>query len=88
MLKETWRRGQTEAGMLEILREIRDSHTNVFPFEMYSQLPLTYALLCARLGDLNSAESELDRYISRRRLQPEVALKLKELVREHGQYKT
>jgi len=77
--KETWRRGETERGMLELVREVREFHTNYFPFDMYTQLPLAYSFLSARLGDLVSAESELDRYISRLKLEDEVAVKLKEL---------
>jgi len=82
--KETWRRGATEGGMVELVREIRDQHTNEFPFEFYTQLPLAYSFLLARLRDLASAESELDRYTLPRRLDDEVVSKLKELAREYA----
>lgn len=54
--KETWQRGDTERGMLDVVQEIREHRTNAWPFDMYTQLPLAYALLSARLGDLGSAE--------------------------------
>jgi len=79
--KETWRRGETERGMLALVREIRELHTNYFPFQMYTQLPLAYSFLSARLGDLVSAESELDHYASRLKLGDDVAAKLQELAR-------
>lgn len=82
--QETWRRGETEQGMLDLVREIREDHTNYFPFEMYVQLPLAYSFLSARLGDLISAEKELDHYLSRVKLNSEVAAKLKELAQTYA----
>jgi hypothetical protein len=85
--KEAWRHGETERGMLELVREIRELHTNYFRFEMYTQLPLAYSFLSARLGDIASAESELDRYASRLKLDDDVAAKLKELARPYASLK-
>jgi len=78
---ETWRRGETERGLLDLLRELRESNANVWPFDIYTQLPLAYAFLSAKLGDLTSAEQELDRYISRSKLNEETGTKLKKLAR-------
>ncbi len=78
--KQTWRRGETESGLLDLVREIREHNTNCFPFDVYTQLPLAYAFLSARLGDLGSAEQELSRYVSRHKLDDEDAATLKKLV--------
>jgi hypothetical protein len=82
--KETWRRGVTERGLLELVREIRERQTNYLPFDVYTQLPLTYVLLSAKLGDLAVAERELDHYISRLKVDDDVAAKLKQLAREYA----
>src|SRR5580693_6588875 len=82
--KETWIRGGNEAQLLDLVREIRENQTNYFPFENYTQLPLAYAFLSARLGDLASAEGELDRYVSRSKIGSEAASKLKEIARNYS----
>ena len=82
--KETWRRGATERGLLDLVREIREHQTNYFPFDMYTQLPLAYAFLLARLGDLAQAEQELDHYVSRLKVDDGAAAKLKQLAREYA----
>jgi hypothetical protein len=78
------RRGATERGLLDLVREIRERQTNYFPFDMYTQLPLAYALLSAKLGNLASAEQELDRYISRLKVDDDASVKLKQLAREYA----
>jgi hypothetical protein len=82
--KETWRRGETERGLFELIREIREHNTNWSPFDMYTQLPLAYAFLSAKLGDLSSAEQELNRYVSRHKLDDEAAATLKKLAQGVG----
>lgn len=82
--KETWRRGETERGLLDLVLEIRECQTNAWPFNMYTQLPLACAFLYARLGDLGSAEQELDRYVSRLKLDNEAATKLTKLASEYA----
>jgi hypothetical protein len=79
--KVTWRRGETDRGLLYLVQEIRAHNTNCFPFENYTQLPLAYTFLPAKLGDLASAEDELDRYALRSKLDDAVAAKLKKLAR-------
>ena len=74
----------TERGLLELVREIRERQTNYLPFDVYTQLPLTYVLLSAKLGDLAVAERELDHYISRLKVDDDVAAKLKQLAREYA----
>jgi hypothetical protein len=63
---------------------IRERQTNYFPFDMYTQLPLAYALLSAKLGNLASSEQELDRYISRLKVDDDASVKLKQLAREYA----
>lgn len=82
--KETWRRGETERGLLALVQEIRDRNINCFPFDIYTQLPLAYAFLSAKFGDLASAEDELDCYAERSKLDDAVAAKLKKLARALG----
>ncbi len=82
--KETWRRGETERGLLELVLEIRERQTNAFPFHIYTQLPFACAFLSARLGDLISADQELDHYVSRLKLADETATKLRKLAREYA----
>jgi hypothetical protein len=81
MAKDTWRRGKTARGLLDLVQEIRVHNTNCFPFDNYKQLPLAYTFLLAKLGDLASAEDELDRYAVRSKLDDAVAGKLKMLAR-------
>jgi hypothetical protein len=44
---ETWRRGETGRGLLDLVLEIRERQTNVWPFNTYTQLPLACAFLYA-----------------------------------------
>jgi len=79
--KETWLRGEDDAQLLDLVREIREGETNYLPFDNYTQLPLAYAFLSARLGDFASSEAELDRYASRSAIKGKAASKLKEMAR-------
>ena len=79
----SWRRGANFHGMLDIIREIRGRHTNCFGYCNYTQLPLTYSLLSAKIGDLKTAESELDQYIIKHKLDDDEAAKLKKLARDY-----
>ena len=53
-----WKRGSTYQGMLQIIREIRERNTNGLPYRNYTQLPLAYAFLNAKTGNLKLAEQE------------------------------
>ena len=77
--RESWRRGATFHGMLDLIQEIRDKHTNCFRYQNYTQLPLAYAFLLAKTGDSRSAEAELDQYALLHRLDDDEAAKLKKL---------
>jgi len=77
----TWKQGTSYQGMLEIVQEIREGKINCLGFYTYTQLPLAYAFLSARVGDVESAERELDSCGSLRRLDGDIAATLKQLVR-------
>jgi len=81
---ESWRRGATLQGMLDIIKDIRDQRTNAFYYDNYSQLPLAYAFLSAKTGDLKSADAELDRYAVRFSLDDEETAKLHQLARDYA----
>ena len=86
--KETWRRGATLQGMLDIVRELRDMpvgrRINCFGFYNYTQLPLAFAFLSAKAGDLRAADEELGKYAAAHRLDEEEAAKLHSLARNHA----
>jgi hypothetical protein len=82
--KETWRRGDTARGLLDLVDEIREHKFNASPLDMYAQPSLAYAFLSAKVGDLRSAEQELNRYVSRRKLNNDTEGKLKKLAREYA----
>ena len=77
--RESWRRGATFHGMLELIRDIQDKHTNYFSYQNYIQLPLAYAFLLAKTGDSEAAKTELDKYAHLHRLDEDEAAKLKKL---------
>lgn len=81
---ETWRRGETWHGMLQIVQEIRERKVNCFGFCNYTQLPLAFAFLSAKIGDLAAAEAELEAYARRHKLDDAVELKLIKHARELG----
>jgi hypothetical protein len=70
--------------MLDIVREIREGHSNCFGYENYSQLPLAYALLSAKTGDIQTAEQELEQYVSRHNLDDDETAKLRKLARDYA----
>ena len=80
--RETWRRGETWHGMLEIVQELRDQPVNCFGFYNYTQLPLALAFLNAKLGDMVAAETELETYTQGCGLGGEVAAELIKLAHE------
>jgi hypothetical protein len=82
--RETWRRGETWRGMLEIVQELREKPINCFGFHNYTQLPLAFAFLNAKLGDMAAAESELETYVQGCKLGDEVAAELIKLAHEVG----
>jgi hypothetical protein len=82
--KQTWRRGETGRGLLDLVLEIRERQTNAWAFNTYTQLPRACAFLYARLGDLGSAQQELDHYVSRLKLDDETVTKLRKLAREYA----
>jgi hypothetical protein len=77
-----WRRGSTYEGMLALIHDIREHHTNCFGYRNYTQLPLAFAFLTAKTGDLESAERELDEYLAGSWVKEAAATKLRQLLRE------
>ena len=71
-----WKRGATLAGMLDLVRYLRDSRSNCFGYQMYTQLPLAFAFLSAKVGDKNEADQALTEYIERFELDDDEASKL------------
>ena len=72
--------------MLDLIREIRDKHINCFGYQNYTQLPLAYAFLLAKTGDLGSAETELDKYTLSYRLDDDEAAELKKLAINYAKH--
>jgi len=82
--EESWRKGSALQGMLGIIREIRDRRSNGLGYENYTQLPLAYAFLSAKIGDVQTALQELEEYVKRFDLDDDEAAKLKKLAREYA----
>jgi hypothetical protein len=80
--QETWRCGSTPAGVLEIVREIRERKINSFYVYFNWHLPLTFMFLSAKTGDLTAAEAELDAYARKYELAEDVAAKLARRLRD------
>jgi hypothetical protein len=78
-----WKRGATYVGMLELILDIRHQRTNCFDYHNYTQLPLAFAFLSARVGNLPVAERELEEYLSGRRLPAAEVAKFQRLLREY-----
>lgn len=78
LARASWHSGSSWQGLIDIIREIRTGRTNCFGFDNYTQLPLAFAFLSAKLKDLKSAEREIDSYANRRGLEESEAAKLKE----------
>ncbi len=68
--------------MLDIIGEIRDRRTNCFGYHNYTQLPLAYAFLSAKTGELHAAEHELDQYVTLHKLDDDEAAKLKKFAKD------
>jgi hypothetical protein len=75
-----WERASTCKGMLELIREIREHNTNCFGYRNYTQLPLTFAFLNAKTGNLELAERALDEYLAGGRVKDAAAAKLRQLL--------
>jgi hypothetical protein len=79
-----WRKGSTYVGILGLIREIREKDTNCFGFLNYTQLPLAFAFLLAKTGDIRLAEEELEHYLARDCIKEAESSRLKRLLRESG----
>jgi hypothetical protein len=79
--RRDWERGSTYEGMLELIRAIREQHTNCFGFRNYTQLPLASAFLLAQIGKLEAAERELEEHLAGDWLKDAAATKLRQLLR-------
>ncbi len=77
-----WERGATFAGMLDVIREIRERDTNCFGYRNYTQLPLAFIFIAAKLGDTGLAERESEEYLEGDWLEKREADRLRRLVRE------
>jgi len=82
--KATWSKGATFHGMLQIIREIRERKTNCFRYDNYRQLPIAYALLCAKTGDLYTGACELQELIKRESLDEDESVRLLAYAREYA----
>jgi hypothetical protein len=78
----TWRRGSALAGVLDIVREIRERRVNSFYVFFSWHLPLTFMCLSAKIGDLATAQSELEAYARKYELVEDVVAKLAKLLRD------
>ena len=79
---ETWDRGSSWPGMLDLVRDIFAQQSNVLNFENYTQMPLTLGLLFAKVGDWVAANAELEQYVRQHGLSEEVAAKFAALARD------
>jgi hypothetical protein len=80
--KQDWDRGSTYTGMLDLIRQIREQNTNCFGYRNYTQLPLAFAFLTAKTGNLEFAERELDEYLVGGWVKDAADVKLRRLLRE------
>jgi hypothetical protein len=80
--QETWRRGSTLSGILDIVREIREKRINSFYVFFRWHLPLTFMFLSAKVGDLTSAQAELKAYARDQELDEDVAAELSKLLQD------
>jgi hypothetical protein len=78
--QETWQRGSSFSGILDIVREICERRINSFYVYFSWHLPLTSMFLSAKIGDLSTAQSELEAYARERELDEGVVTKLAELL--------
>jgi hypothetical protein len=80
LAQRDWARGSTFAGMVDLIREIREQNLNCFGYHNYTQLPLAAAFLSAKVGDFRDAETKLDEYVRLHNLDGGIASKLKSLI--------
>jgi len=80
--QETWRRGSTLSGILDIVREIRERKINSFYVFFRWRLPLTFMFLSAKVGDLAAAQAELEAYARDQELDEDVVAKLSKLLQD------
>jgi hypothetical protein len=78
--QETWRRGSTLPGVLDIVREIRERKINSFYVYFSWHLPLTFMFLSAKIGNLAAAQAELEAYAREYELAEDVVAKLAKLL--------
>jgi hypothetical protein len=79
---ETWRRGTTWQGMLDIVAEVRERKSNQYWFDMYRQMPLAVMFLLAKTGDRAGALAGFEAYSLKNKLPDDVAAKLGRLVQD------
>jgi hypothetical protein len=79
--QETWQRGSTLAGVLDIVREIRERKINSFYVYFNWHLPLTSMFLSAKIGDHAAAQAELQTHARKHELAEDVVAKLAKLLR-------
>lgn len=80
--QDTWSLGSNPAGVLHILREIRERRIGYFYVYFDEQLPLTSMFLSAKIGDLAGAQAELEAYAAKYELAEAVSAKLAKHLRE------
>jgi hypothetical protein len=80
--EETWRRGSTLAGVLDIVREIRERRINSFYALFTCRLTLTFIFLCATNGDLAGAQAELEAFARSCELSEDVVARLAKIVQD------
>jgi hypothetical protein len=68
--------------MLELIREIREKNTNCFGFRNYTQLPLAFAFLLAKTGNMELAAQELEEYLAGDWIKVTEAAKLRRLLQQ------
>jgi hypothetical protein len=80
--QETWRRGSTLVGVLDIVREIRERKIKSFYMHFSWRLPITFMFLSAKIGDLATAQAELESYARKYELGEDLVFKLAKLLRD------
>jgi hypothetical protein len=80
--QETWRRGSTLSGILDVVRELRERKINSFYVHFNWHLPLAFMFLSAKIGDLAAAQLELEAYARKYELDEDVVAKLSKLIQD------
>jgi hypothetical protein len=86
-IQNTWLRGSSYVGMLEIIEDLRWHGGNYYNYESCPQLSLARAFLTAKSGDVASARRRLKEYVTRNRdvLNEDVPARLRRLIDDLGQ---